>query len=738
MTLGNGTPASNGHFERCNAQNPCPICGGTQWCQMIGDSTIQCMKVAQGSYKTVEQVDGAIAYLHRIGSNGIPNSYPAQAPTERATIEFMDRVYKSVVDSLTLPSTGPCREGLRRRGFTDEQIDRLAYRDFPSGPPRWQIARTLYQQYGADVLRVPGFVIRDQGKGPYATIAGPDGLLIPVRNRHGQITALKVRRDDEAIAADPRSKNRYQYLTSHSKKWPGPKAIDGLHVPLGTDLSGSRLRVTEGPLKADRCSVGNDIPTVALQSAGAWRHAAALLKEMPNIRELHLAPDSDFRTNQQVARGSRELFNAAVQLGRELRLETWDPELAKGIDDALNAGIEITVLCGEEARMAIEAASGNSGTCKTRVSPPNSSGVASALERPIDGTVNKAVDDPCELSRQFLSSRYRHTTGELTLHYHLENWHRWDGAAWPELPEDQVCADLVSFIESVFDRHNQQQMASYDPEDSKPAPVAKKVTVRLVNDVLQALLAQSIVPADITAPSWINGASGPNLYDCLFARNGIVDLRALTAGNLDYMKSATPNLFNNTALPFDFSLTAPAPLQWLNFLQGIWPDEPECILLLQEWFGYCITPDTRMQKIFMIVGPGRSGKGTIARILTGLVGVENTAAPTLGSFAERFGLWPLVGKTLAVVGDAHLSGRADAAIITERLKSISGEDLQTIDRKNRQPISAKLPDAHHDFEQRSPQALRRFRRHRKPIANAANDCVPPRQRGLGTRKEAHD
>jgi putative DNA primase/helicase len=45
-------------------------------------------------------------------------------------------------------------------------------------------------------------------------------------------------------------------------------------------------------------------------------------------------------------------------------------------------------------------------------------------------------------------------------------------------------------------------------------------------------------------------------------------------------------------------------------------DDVEAIETLQEWCGYCLTTDTRQQKIFLVVGPKRSGKGTIARVLT--------------------------------------------------------------------------------------------------------------------------
>ena len=58
----------------------------------------------------------------------------------------------------------------------------------------------------------------------------------------------------------------------------------------------------------------------------------------------------------------------------------------------------------------------------------------------------------------------------------------------------------------------------------------------------------------------------------------------------------------------------------------------------------------------------------------------NVAGPTLASLGANFGLSPLIGRPLAVVSDARLAG-ANVHQIVERLLSISGEDLLTIDRK---------------------------------------------------------
>jgi putative DNA primase/helicase len=94
--------------------------------------------------------------------------------------------------------------------------------------------------------------------------------------------------------------------------------------------------------------------------------------------------------------------------------------------------------------------------------------------------------------------------------------------------------------------------------------------------------------------------------------------------------------------------------------------------------------------LLLLVGPRRSGKGTIARVMRAVVGEANVAGPTLASLSTNFGLWPLLGKTLAIVSDARLSGRTDQAIVVERLLSITGEDALTVDRKHQEPVTGKL------------------------------------------------
>ena len=78
------------------------------------------------------------------------------------------------------------------------------------------------------------------------------------------------------------------------------------------------------------------------------------------------------------------------------------------------------------------------------------------------------------------------------------------------------------------------------------------------------------------------------------------------------------------------------------------------------------------------------------------------AGPTLNSLGGNFGLAPLIGKPLAVISDARFAGR-DASIVVERLLSISGEDILTVDRKYRDQWTGKLPSRLHIISNELPK-----------------------------------
>ena len=153
---------------------------------------------------------------------------------------------------------------------------------------------------------------------------------------------------------------------------------------------------------------------------------------------------------------------------------------------------------------------------------------------------------------------------------------------------------------------------------------------------------------------------------------------------------ATPQFFTLNGLEFAFDRHAGEPEHWLRFVHDLWPDDLESRQTLQEVIGYLLTPRTHFQKLFMLVGPKRSGKGTIGRVVRRLLGDRGVCGPTLANMSEQFGLSILIGKSTAIIADARISGRTDTAVITERLLSISGEDTLSIARKYLPDWNGKL------------------------------------------------
>lgn len=289
---------------------------------------------------------------------------------------------------------------------------------------------------------------------------------------------------------------------------------------------------------------------------------------------------------------------------------------------------------------------------------------AEAPEAPDPATMKLSAGevDPADVAFRYdakLASRLKFYGGEF--YYHV------DGGYRPVAYED-IRARLVDYMAGEFNHVRRDH----------------------VGNVLEHFKARTLIPSHLEMPCWLEPSKGDwPAIECVAMKNGVVHLPSLASGG-EYLRPATPRFFTTASVGYAFDATPEPPAAWLEFLHSLWGDDEQSIQTLQEFMGYCLTPDTRQQKLLLIVGPKRSGKGTILRVTRAMVGAGNVAAPTLSSLAERFGCWSLIGKTLAIVSDARLSGRADQAVITERILSITGEDAQTIDRKNLQPITTKL------------------------------------------------
>lgn len=311
-------------------------------------------------------------------------------------------------------------------------------------------------------------------------------------------------------------------------------------------------------------------------------------------------------------------------------------------------------------------------------------------------------DNPHRLARMILGQ----STGEsgsddVPVRFWRDEFHQWDGARYLRTPDSEMRSELSDLLNKEFERIYGLQLMEYGLRKERAAqgggegggdrPKLIPVTMAIVSNVQQALAGMTLLKIRDCPrqPVWLMPGPPWPAIEMLAAKNALVHLPSLASGQ-PYSVAPTPLFFSPFALQYDFDPEAPKPVRWLDFLQKLWPNDPGMIELVQEWFGYCLTPDNSFQKILMLIGPKRSGKGTIARVLTAMIGQLNTVNPRLASLATNFGLSPLIGKSVAIITDARLSARADQAAIVESLLSISGEDDQTIDRKHRDAWEGRL------------------------------------------------
>lgn len=315
--------------------------------------------------------------------------------------------------------------------------------------------------------------------------------------------------------------------------------------------------------------------------------------------------------------------------------------------------------------------------------------------------------NPMAVARHIMTTR---TVGKyMTLRRWNDAWMRWDGPQWSEVSDAAVKAEIYPILErAVWE-------AVDDKGDTKLKPWLPNR--RKVADLMETLHAVTHLDDSTEAPSWLGGPGtkgpwtghGPGMdrgASDTFPQAGsfgpggpggigkLAPIVACSNGLLDVgtrvLYPHTPAYFNLASVPFDYNPAAPAPVEWLKFLESIWGDDAEAVGTLQEFFGYVVSGRTEQQKALFIVGKKRSGKGTITRVLEALVGKANVASTTTSALAGDFGLQGLLGKSLAVFPDirAALDG---SEVVMERLLSITANDPIDVQRKHQTPWNGRLP-----------------------------------------------
>jgi len=296
---------------------------------------------------------------------------------------------------------------------------------------------------------------------------------------------------------------------------------------------------------------------------------------------------------------------------------------------------------------------------------------------PKTGRLILSTDRTLPTAEAYMREFHEHPEG-MTLRHYSGMLMRWHENRYVELEDDALRNRLLPWLHAAV-------RMSYDAQAEEWVAREFPANPHTTKAALESVKAYVHLPATTTSPSWLDErAEDPDPCEVVPCRSALLHLPTMR------MLPPTPRFFCVNALDYDYDPRAPEPALWQRFLSQLFEDDLRSWDLLQEWFGYCLTGDTSQQKMLLIVGPRRGGKGTIERVLTRLVGRGNVCGPTTSGLAGPFGLQPLIGKSLAIVSDARFSGDGIQTVI-ERLLCISGEDTLTIDRKHLTSVTLKLP-----------------------------------------------
>jgi putative DNA primase/helicase len=270
---------------------------------------------------------------------------------------------------------------------------------------------------------------------------------------------------------------------------------------------------------------------------------------------------------------------------------------------------------------------------------------------------------PVSIAEAFLTNKAMHQ-GWRTVHRYQEDYYEWSGSLYGKRTDEEIEAKVAKFIyDDVILLKDKGKL----PEEVPP-------NKRHVEETMRALRNRTHLKNDLKPPCWLAQAPPADLNNAITVQNGI--LLPATRTLLD----PSPAWFTLNALDVDYNESATCPM-WEQFLLELWPNDQQSIVTVQDIGGYLLNGDMSQEKIFMFIGPVRSGKGTIAALYRALLGKPSTASLSLSALSEGFERQELIGKSLAVVGDARLGAKTDTARLLDLILTISGRDNPSIPRK---------------------------------------------------------
>ena len=182
--------------------------------------------------------------------------------------------------------------------------------------------------------------------------------------------------------------------------------------------------------------------------------------------------------------------------------------------------------------------------------------------------------------------------------------------------------------------------------------------------------------------------------------------------------------FCRNRLPVAYNPDAAEPIQWLTFLSQLL--YPEDIPTLQEFFGYCLIPSTRGQKMLLLTGKGGEGKSRVGIVLQSMLGSNMKTGSISKVENSPFARADLQNMLVMVDDDMKM----EALTQTNNIKAIVTAELpMDLEKKGQQSYQGDLRVRFLAFGNGTLQALhdRSFGFFRRQIILEARERDPNRK-----------
>jgi len=159
-------------------------------------------------------------------------------------------------------------------------------------------------------------------------------------------------------------------------------------------------------------------------------------------------------------------------------------------------------------------------------------------------------------------------------------------------------------------------------------------------------------------------------------KNGLFDLETETLYPHD------PAVYSTIQLNIKYDLKAECP-KWIRTLNENFEEDRDKIDTVQEFFGLCLTGETKYERALIFIGEGANGKSVILNTVEKLIGKDNCSAIPLEKFNNSHYIANLFGKSVNI----SIETNAKSEVYDSMFKAIVSGDPIEADPKFKKPFT---------------------------------------------------